>query len=247
MDRMLYIAMTGARETMRAQAVNTNNLANASTPGFRADLETAVSLPLYGPGQPSRVFGVTEGNGLDGSPGVIHQTGRELDVAVRDDGWIAVQAPDGGEAYTRAGDLRVNSLGLLTTGAGHPVLGDGGPIAIPPNAKLEIGADGTISIRPLGQGANALAVVDRIKLVKLAPDQVTKGEDGLIRTRSGEPVEADASVTLVSGALESSNVNAVEAMVRLMELARQYETQVKLMKTAQENDAAAAQLLRANG
>jgi flagellar basal-body rod protein FlgF len=163
---------------------------------------------------------------------------------VKGEGWIAVQAPDGGEAYTRAGDLRVDSYGMLTTGAGHPVMGDGGPIAIPPNGKLDIGADGTISIRPLGQGANALAVVDRIKLVKLPPAQVTKGEDGLVRLRGGGQVQPDASVTLVSGALETSNVNAVESMVRLIELARQYETQVKMMKTAEENDGAAAQLLR---
>ncbi len=244
MDRMLYLAMTGAREVMNAQAVNTNNLANATTTGFRADMETALSLPMYGPGQASRVYSVTEGNGVDLTPGALRQTGRELDVAVDGDGWIAVQAPDGSEAYTRAGDLHVNAFGILTTGAGHPVIGNGGPIAIPPNGKLEIGRDGTISIRPLGQGANALAVVDRIKLVKLPPDQVTKGEDGLLRLRGGGTAEADASVTLVSGALESSNVNAVGAMIRLIELARLYESQVKLMKTAEENDRAAAQLLR---
>jgi len=244
MDRMLYIAMTGARQTMLSQAVNTNNLANATTTGFRADLATAVSLPLYGPGQASRVYGMTEGNGVDLTPGSLQRTGRELDVAVKGDGWIAVQAPDGGEAYTRAGDLHVNSFGILTTGAGHPVIGNGGPIAIPPNAKLDIGADGTISIRPLGQGVKALAIVDRIKLVKLPPDQVVKGDDGLVRLKGGGKAQADASVTLVSGALESSNVNAVESMIRLIELARQYETQIKMMKTAEENDRAAAGLLR---
>jgi len=247
MDRMLYIAMSGARETMRAQAVNTNNLANASTTGFRADLETAVSFPLYGPGQASRVYGVTEGNGLDHSAGALRKTGRELDVAVKGDGWIAVQAPDGSEAYTRAGDLKVDGFGLLTTGAGHPVMGDGGPIAIPPNAKLDIGSDGTISVLPLGQGANALAVVDRIKLVRLPPAQTVKGDDGLVRLKGGGQAEADASVSLVSGTLEASNVNAVESMVRLIELARQYETQVKMMKSAEDNDRSAAELLRVTG
>jgi len=244
MDRMLYLAMTGAREVMNAQAVNTNNLANATTTGFRADMETVLSLPLYGPGQASRVYGVTEGTGVDLTPGALQKTGRELDVAVDGNGWIAVQAPDGGEAYTRAGDLHVNSLGILTTGAGHPVLGNGGPIAIPPNGKLDIGSDGTISIRPLGQGPKALAVVDRIKLVKLPPDQVTKGEDGLMRLRGGGKADADASVRLVSGALEASNVDAVGSMVRLIELARLYESQVKLMRTAEENDRSSAQLLR---
>jgi len=244
MDRMLYIAMTGARQTMLSQAVNTNNLANTTTAGFRADLATAVSLPLHGPGQASRVYGMTEGNGVDLRPGSLQRTGRELDVAVEGDGWIAVQAPDGGEAYTRAGDLHVNSFGILTTGAGHPVIGNGGPIAIPPNAKLDIGADGTISIRPLGQGVKALAIVDRIKLVKLPRDQVVKGDDGLVRLKGGGKAQADASVRLISGALESSNVNAVESMIRLIELARQYESQIKMMKTAEDNDRAAAALLR---
>jgi len=243
-DRLLYLAMTGAHETMRAQSLVSNNLANATTTGFRADLETVRSLPMQGPVQPSRVYGVIEGNGLDLRAGELTRTGRALDVAVEGDGWIAVQAPDGGEAYTRAGDLKVNGLGLLTTGAGHPVMGDGGPIAIPPHAHLEIGADGTISVQPLGQSAKALAVVDRIKLVKIPPGQATKGADGLIRLRGGGEAEADASVRLVSGALEASNVSPVESMVRMIELARQYETQIKMMKTAEENDRSASSLLR---
>ncbi len=243
MDRMLYIAMTGARETMRSQAVNTNNLANASTTGFRADMESFLSLPVYGPGFPDRVYAVADGAGVDLSGGSVQSTGRELDVAVKGAGWIAVQAPDGGEAYTRAGDLRVDSFGILTTGAGHPVLGEGGPIAVPPNGKLDIGADGTITVQPLGQGVNALATVDRIKLVNPQSANLAKGEDGLMRLRNGAPAEADAVVKLASGALESSNVNAVESMVRMIELARQFETQVKMMKTAEENDAAATKLM----
>ncbi len=240
---MLYIAMTGARETMRSQAVNTNNLANASTTGFRADMESFLSQPVYGPGFPGRVYAVANGAGVDLSGGTIQSTGRELDVAVKGAGWIAVQAPDGGEAYTRAGDLRVDSFGILTTGVGYPVLGEGGPIAVPPNGKLDIGADGTITVQPLGQGVNALAIVDRIKLVNPASASLTKGEDGLIRQRNGAPAQADAAVKLVSGALESSNVNAVESMVRMIELARQFETQIKMMKTAEENDAAASKLM----
>ncbi len=244
MDRMLYLSMTGAHELMRAQALNTNNLANATTTGFKADLEAVRSLPVYGPGQASRVYGVTEGSGVDLTPGALQQTGRELDVAIDGQGWIAVQAPDGSEAYTRAGDLHIDSFGILTTGAGHPVLGNSGPIAIPPNAKLDIGSDGTITVQPLGQDAKALATVDRIKLVKLPPDQVIKGTDGLMRLRGGGQAEADGSVTLVSGALEASNVDAVGAMVRLIELSRLYEAQVKMMKTAEENDRSASQLLR---
>jgi len=244
MDRMLYIAMTGARETMTSQAVNTNNLANASTTGFRADMESFLSKPVQGPGYPDRVYATIGGAGVDLSGGSVQSTGRELDVAVKGEGWIAVQAPNGSEAYTRAGDLQVDSFGVLTTGAGFPVLGEGGPIAVPPNGKLDIAQDGTITVQPLGQGVNALAIVDRIKLVNPSPSALTKGEDGLMRLRGGALAQPDASVQIVSGALESSNVNAVESMVRMIELARQFETQVKMMKTAEDNDRAAAELMR---
>jgi flagellar basal-body rod protein FlgF len=244
MDRLLYVAMNGARETMRAQAVNTNNLANANTTGFRADLEDFRSLPFHGPGYHSRVYSMAEGVGVDFNPGSAVSTGRELDVAINGEGWIGVQAPDGNEAYTRAGDLQVDSLGLLRTGAGYPVMGNGGPIAVPPFEKLEIASDGTISILPLGQSANTLAVLDRIKLVNPPASQLQKGSDGLIRLQGGGPAVADAAVRVQSGAIESSNVNAVEAMVNLIQLARHYEAQVKVMKSAEENDRASAQLIR---
>ncbi len=151
MDKLLYIAMNGASETMKAQAVNSQNLANASTTGFRADLESYASQPVYGPGHASRVYGIATGKGVDFTPGSAIGTGRDLDISINGKGWIAVQGPDGNEAYTRAGDLQVDSLGLLRTGAGPPVIGSGSPIAIPPFEKIEIGADGTISILPVGQ------------------------------------------------------------------------------------------------
>jgi flagellar basal-body rod protein FlgF len=244
MDRLLYVAMSGARETMQAQAVNAQNLANASTTGFRADLQSFQSLPVNGPGYASRVYGIAAGQGMDTSSGIAMGTGRELDIAIDGDGWIAVQGPDGNEAYTRAGDLRVDSLGLLRTGTGYPVMGNGSPVAIPPFEKIEIAGDGTISIRPLGQAANGLAVVDRIKLVNPPASALMKGGDGLIHLKAGESAEADASVRVQVGALESSNVNTVEAMVNLIQLARQYETQVKMMKNSEDNDRASAQLLR---
>jgi len=244
MDRLLYVAMNGARETMQAQAVNAQNLANASTTGFRADLQSFESLPVYGPGYASRVYGMAADQGIDTKPGAAMGTGRELDIAVNGEGWIAVQGPDGNEAYTRAGDLRVDSLGLLRTGAGRPVMGNGSPIAIPPFEKIEIAGDGTISIRPVGQGANAIAVVDRIKLVNPPRGELMKGADGLVHLKGGETAEADASVVIQAGALESSNVNTVEAMVNLIQLARQYETQVKMMENSEENDRASAQLMR---
>jgi flagellar basal-body rod protein FlgF len=244
MDRMLYIAMTGATQTMLAQTANTHNLANASTTGFRADLEAFRAMPVYGQGHPSRVYAMAERPGTDLSSGTVTATGRELDVAVNGDGWIAVQAADGSEAYTRAGDLRVSSNGQLVNGAGHAVLGNGGPVAIPPSEKIEIGVDGTITSRALGQAPNTLAAVDRIRLVNPPKADLMKGADGLMRLRSGESVEPDVNVRLVAGSLESSNVNAVEAMVNMITLSRQFEMQVKAMRTTEEIDQSAAQILR---
>ena len=244
MDRLIFIAMSGARETMAAQAVNSNNLANASTTGFRADFQSSLSQPVYGPGEASRVYATNQGGGVDFSQGSIVSTGRDLDMAIQGQGWFAVQAADGNEAYTRAGDIRLDNLGRLTTGAGHILLGNGGPISLPPHSKLDIGGDGTISIQPQGQPASTLAVIDRIKMVNPPLDQLHKGEDGLIRLAGGNTAEADAGVRVVSGSLESSNVNTVASMVRMIELARQYETHIKLISTAEKNDEAAASMIR---
>ena len=247
MDRMLYIAADGASQIQKAQAVNANNLANVSTTGFKAQFEALRALPVYGPGYATRVHAQSETPGVDYSPGSVMATGRSLDVAVNGQGWIAVQAPDGSEAYTRAGDLRVSSTGVLETGAGHPVLGDGGPLTIPDAQELEIAADGTVSVLPVGQAPSTLAVVGRIRLVNPPAGELVKGEDGLLRTQNGATAPADASVRLASGALESSNVNSIEALTTMIQLARQFETQVKLMKTAEEADAASAKLMAIGG
>lgn len=244
MDRMLYVAMTGANQTMLAQTANSHNLANANTTGFRADLAAFRAMPVFGPGQPTRVYGMAERPGVNLASGTLTASGRDLDVAVHGDGWIAVQAADGSEAYTRAGDLRISESGVLVNGAGHPILGNGGPIALPPSEKVDIGGDGTISVRPTGQGATALVVADRIKLVKLEPQDIYKGTDGLMHRNDGLPAPADAAVNLVAGSLETSNVNVVEALVNMITLARQFEMQVKVMRTAEETDTASAQLMR---
>ena len=244
MDRVLYVAMSGAKQTMLAQQANNHNMANVNTTGFLADLNEFRSMQAFGPGYQSRVYAMTERPGVDFTPGFITQTGRDLDVAVEDKGWIAVLAKDGSQAYTRAGDLRMESGGQLVTGTGLPVMGNGGPIAIPPAQKITIGSDGTISIVPVGQPANAQVVVDRIKLVRTDEQVLTKGQDGLIRHKQGIELEADASMKLTSGALVSSNVNVVNAMVNMISLARNYETQVKLMKTAEEMDAQTDRLLQ---
>lgn len=236
--------MTGAKHTMQTQAVVSNNLANASTTGFRAELIGASSAPVYGDGYASRVNVTTAGFGADFSTGSIRSTGRELDVAIQGSGWIAVQAADGGEAYTRAGDLHLDAVGIMTTGSGLPVIGEGGPVAVPPHAQLTVGRDGTVSIVPLGQSASTLAVVDRIKLVDPAHQELERGSDGLFRLRSGDDAPAEAGVALMSGMLESSNVNAASQLVDMIELSRTYEMQVKMIATAKEDADSAVQLMR---
>ena len=245
MNRALYTSMTGAKHNTLAQTVHANNLANVSTDGFRRDYVEARSMGIwYGDGLPTRAHALTERPATDFAIGSLRETGRDLDVAVRGQGWIAVQAPDGSEAYTRAGNLQITPFGQLLTGNGLPVLGNGGPIAIPDSAKVEIGGDGTITVRGLGQGPEALADIDRIRLVNPPPEQLEKREDGLVYLRDGVAAPVDARVGVASGFLEGSNVNAVEALTEMLTLARQYEVQVKLMKTVDENSEAAARLLQ---
>ena len=243
MDRVLFIMSSGAKQIMHAQTVNSNNLANANTTGFQADLANFDDQQLTGAGVDSRTYSVAENSGVSFSKGSIVSTGRDLDVAVNGDGWIAVQSPDGSEAYTRAGDLQVNINGQLLTGAGHPVMGDGGPLVIPEFEKLEIGTDGTVSIRPIGQQPTVIAEVGRIKLVSPDLSELVKGEDGLLRTRAGTDAEASNEVSLVNGVLESSNVNAVEALVNMIDYSRQFEMAIKLMNTAKTMDEQSTRLM----
>jgi flagellar basal-body rod protein FlgF len=236
--------MTGAKETLRAQTVNNHNLANASTTGFRADLSAFQSRAVAGAGYQSRAYATNATIGWDASQGALTSTGRDLDVGLQGPGWIAVQGADGREAYTRAGDLRIEPTGLLLNGAGQQVMGEGGPISIPPHTSLMIAADGTISIVPVGQGPETTSQVGRIKLVNPAAESLVRGDDGLFRTVDGSDAPPDASVRIASGVLETSNVNIADAMVNMIELSRHFDLQVKAMRTAEENAAASAQLLK---
>ncbi|MCS4502813.1 Flagellar basal-body rod protein FlgF [wastewater metagenome] len=247
MDRMAYIAMAGAKYALEQQRVTSNNLANANTTGFRADLEALTSRDVHGPVRPSRVYGVETRTGSDFTEGALKTTGRDLDAAISGNGWFTVQAADGTEAYTRRGDFRVTQGGLLETGAGELVMGENGPVAIPPAEKVEIGQDGTISVVPKGQSANAMAVVDRLKLVDPPTRQLRKGEDGLFRLAGGGTADADAGVKVVSGALESSNVNATDALVQMIDHARRFESYIKMIETARQTDEAGQRLLRSGG
>lgn len=247
MDRSLYIAMNGAKQTLLAQSANANNLANTQTTGFKSDFEQFRSMPAFGPGYPSRVYAMTERPGTDLSTGGLQTTGRDLDIAINGEGWFAVRAKDGGEAYTRAGDLRITPQGLLENGAGLQFLGESGqPIAIPPAQKVEIGRDGTISIIPQGSNATTLAVVDRIKLVNPGNDNLEKREDGLMHQKQAGagPLPADANINIMQGMLEGSNVNAMSAMVEMIELQRNFELQTKVMKNVDDNAGVTSKIMQ---
>ena len=244
MDKALYIAMSGAKEMMLAQTTHANNLANVNTTGFKHDFAQARSMQVFAdhPHYDTRAYVMSERPGTNFESGPMVQTGNAMDVAVRGDGWIAVQTPDGEEAYTRAGNLHVDVNGQVRTGAGLPVLGDGGPLVVPPTTTVEIGADGTVSV--LADGDVALAQVDRIKLVNPPEDQLEKREDGLVHLKEGGAAEPDALVRLHTGFLEGSNVNAVNEMTEILALTRQYEMQVKMMTQSQELSESSARLLQ---
>jgi len=246
MDKLLYVAMSGAKESLRAQAANNHNLANASTTGFKADLSAFQSRAVTGPGYASRVYATDSTVGWDSTSGSQLETGNPLDLSINGSGFIAVQDTTGNEAYTRAGDLHVDSNGQLMTATGLPVLGDNGPMSIPPYSSISVAKDGTVSIIPLGSTAQTSAVVGRIKLVNPATDTLQRGSDGLFHSTSTDPVEADATTTVTAGTLESSNVNVASAMVNMIELARHFDMQVKALHSADENAQSSTKLLQSS-
>lgn len=241
MDRMIYLSMAGAKASMQRQDVLANNLANVSTNGFRAELAAFRAVPVRGDGASTRAYALETTIGYNPDPGAITPTGRNLDVAMKDKAWLAVQALDGTEAYTRAGALDVNAEGLLVQRNGLQVMGDGGPITVPPNSELTIGSDGTISAKgPTGRPT----AIGRLKLV--TPEgPMTRGTDGLFRAADGD-LPADANAKLQDGALEGSNVSPVETMVAMISASRQFEQQMKLLQIAQTQGQQSAKLLGTN-
>jgi flagellar basal-body rod protein FlgF len=244
MDRMIYTAMSGARSMMQRQEVLANNLANVNTPGYRAETVAFRVAPLVGVGLPTRALVAESTPRADFAPGTITTTGRTLDVAITGAGFFAVQGTDGTEGYTRNGAFDLNAEGQLVTSSGAPVLGEGGPISIPPGNVISIAADGSISAAPANAPRNATPV-GRLKLVNPEPAALTRGPDGLFRVAGGGEAETDARVRVAGGAIEGSNVNAVEAMVGMIALARQFDLQMKLMQAADAASRKGAQLLGA--
>ncbi len=243
MDKSLYTAMAGASAAMRAQATVANNLANANTVGFKAQLLGTETFKVEGPGFATRYSVIDAPPQADHSAGPLQVTGGELDVALHEGVWLEVQDRAGNPAYTRTGDLRVNANGLLTTASGHLVMGENGPLAMPPNQKVQIGGDGTVSLVPQGQGPETMAQVARLRLVKPDPALMQRGEDGLFRL-DGPPPAPAAGTALTQGALEGSNVNVAATLVQMIELQRQFEMQVKAIKEADDNARSSASLMR---
>lgn len=245
MDKLLYIASSGANQDLVATSLRANNLANAQTTGFKAQLEQARSMPVYGEGLPTRVFAMTESPTNNYESGPMIQTGRDLDVAVQGDGWFAVQDAQGNEAYSRNGNFQLGADGVLEDVHGNVVMGDTGPIFLPvPLDNLNIAADGTISIRPQGAPESVLEEVGRLKLVKPEYRDMERGNDGLFRMQDGSIAQADETVAIRTGMLEGSNVNAIDEMVNMLSLQRHYELQVKMMKKADTLDTRGNMLLR---
>ncbi len=245
MDKMLYIAASGAKQDLLATGVHANNLANVKTTGFRAQLEQARAMPAFGEGYPTRVFSMTESPSNNYEGGAMIQTGRNLDVAVQGDGWLSVQDDQGNEAYTRAGSLQMGPDGELLNSDGRPIIGDGGPVYLPiPVSNVNIAADGTISIRPQGAPENVSEAVAQLKLVKPQLSDLERGLDGLFRLKNGQDAQEDPTVRVSSGMVEGSNVNPISEMVDLMSLQRHYEMQVKFMKQVDDLSTRGNELMR---
>jgi flagellar basal-body rod protein FlgF len=244
MDRLIYTAASGLKAHMAAQAAIANNMANASTIGFRAEKVDFDNLLLKGAGFDSRQPTSEEVKDFDRSGGAITSTGRNLDIAIPGDQWMGVQAADGSEAYTRRGDLQISATGVLETGDGFPVMGSGGPITIPPATSVSIAGDGTISIIPVGGDAKNPQVIDRIKFASAKGSDTAKGLDNLVRVKGGGVLPVDEDAKCISGALEQSNVNMTQALVDMIENQRSYEVQANMMKSAKDMDESAASLMR---
>jgi flagellar basal-body rod protein FlgF len=234
-DRLIYTAMTGAKYLAERQATIAHNLANASTTGFRADTVGLRAVPVTGQQGGTRVFTVETTTGSDFATGPMMSTSRDLDVAIQGQGWLTVQGTDGNEAYTRNGSLQVGPDGTLQLSNGMQIVGAGGPITVPSGVQsLQIGSDGIVSVKTAG--AHVPTTIGQLKLVNPPLSDMSKGLDGMFRQTSGEPADADPKVHVASGTLEGSNVNVVESMVDMIGSARQYELQMKMLSTAEQNE-----------
>lgn len=244
MDRLIHTSLSALRGAMARQSATANNLANANTVGFRAEIANARPLWLNGQTFTTRAHSSEEVLAANMQGGTVMETGRDLDIALQGDALLAVQATNGEEAYTRRGDLQLSDTGLLTTGDGRPLEGEQGPLIVPAADSVSIDRDGTVWIVPTGGDPNQPQRLDRLKLVSPAGSTVVKAVDGLFRVEGGGTLPADPQARLTSKSLEGSNVNATKALVDMIEASRAWETQLKLITTARELDGSGADLMR---
>lgn len=244
MDRAAYIAMNAASEALRAQSITAHNIANVGTSGFKALLTHTEAVNVEGRGWHSRVNGVLKPETWNAQGGALQNTGRDLDIALADDRWLAVQTEDGGVAYTRNGALQMTANGQVLDGEGRPVLSDNGPLALPPHSELMIAADGTVSLTPQGSEASVRAQVGRLSVIDAAPNELKRRADGLFEPVAEVEVRPAVGAVMVSGMLEASNVNAAEQLVALIEHSRRFELATKAMKTADTHGEVAQSLMR---
>ena len=243
MDKLIYTSMTSGKHTLAQMDTVTHNLANISTDGFKAQMDSFRAVPKISTDLPVQTFVVNSTTGADFTPGVTHETGRALDVAVQGSGWLVVQGKDGKEAYTRAGSLKTDENGVLQTQSGLNVVGESGDITIPPDVTVTIAKDGTVATIPVGNNVANSTLIGRLKLVNPPENTLVRGDDGLFRTKDGSQADADPNVAVIGGSIESSNVNSVESLVTMISLARQFDIHMQMLTNAQASDAKASTIL----
>ena len=252
MDRLIYTAVSGMNASMLRQRMIASNMANAQTIGFRAETMQFTPQTLTNPqdGASLEVRSMTSGvvRGATMKAGPLTQTGRELDLAMAGDALLTVQSPDGGEAYTRRGDLSVSASGLVQNGDGRPVIGENGPVTVPLGSRIAIAPDGSVMASNPQAPDQPPIKIERLKLANWRGSLIEKDLTGLFRVPAANgvsgvlPLDEDARVQV--GALEQSNVDPSQVLVEMLEAQRLYDMRTKLVATAKQLDESGAQLMR---
>ncbi len=250
MDKLIFNPLATLREQAVVRQAIVHELSNVATVGFKRSFETALrSLKFEREGFDTRYQAqALYSDRIDLKPGALMATGRPLDVAMVGNTVLTVQAADGQAAYTRRGDLRVNPSGQVETGSGALVLGEAGPLSVPAGFDITITTDGQVFARDPGQvGVAAPAAVGRLRLRDATETPLSRREDGLFQVAGQPPgteLPAGGTPAVQPRALEGSNVGAVDAMTRMIDHARSFETQIRLIKEMKELDASGASMMR---
>ena len=254
MDRFVYTALNGNLDATLPRLQLTNELANLSTTGFKRSFAIATkSLKIEGPGFDTRFEPSTTGIdrvSLTAGPKMV--TGNPLDIAMNGNTVLGVTASNGDLAFTRRGDMRVNSAGQLEIGTGQVVRGQSGPLTVPPGYALEIAGDGSVYANSPDKSKPAASVlVGKLLLRESTGTGLERREDGLFKiagdqTAGGADIKpGSAAPSITNGTLEGSNVTPFDAMVRLMDFQRTFESRIKFIKEGSNLDEAGASMMKA--